>query len=215
MKLKLLPEPLLAIPAQLALDRELLKKAAEEKTGFLRFWNFKDEAIVLGLAQEEEKYINLENQKKDKINIVRRFSGGGTVFLQSGCLVYSLFFPLVAPFKRYDVAGAYALAFAPLIEAFRKQNLTLEFYQPCDLAIAGKKVAGNAQAQRYGAVLVHGSFLINPDLAKIKRYLKEPDIVPEYRQGRKHEDFLLPLSTLGFTEESLRKLLKKAYCEDA
>ena len=195
------------------MDRELMSKVGQgRRAPLLRFYDFPDEAVVLGLSQEEEKYVNISETEKDGVPILRRFSGGGTVFLTKGCVVYSVIAPIKPPFKRFDVMGAYKTVFAPVMEAFAGKGLELEFHEPCDLAIGGRKVAGNAQSQRHGAILIHGSFLIDPDLARIARYLKEPDIRPDYRDQRRHEDFLLPLADLGFTAQTLRQLLKEAWC---
>ena len=212
-RLNYLETPALTVEEQIALDRELMSEVGKgTRPPVLRFYNFTDEAVVLGLSQEEEKYVDKAAAEKDGVPVLRRFSGGGTVFLHKGCLVYTIVTNLAPPFRRFDVMGAYKTAFAPLIEAFRKQGLVLEFHEPCDLAISGRKIAGNAQSQRSGALLIHGSFLIEPDLSRIKRYLKEPDVRPDYRAERSHEDFLLPLSEVGFDEQKLKALLINAWC---
>lgn len=212
-RLNYLETPKLSVAEQIALDRELMSEVGKGmRPPVLRFYDFIDEAIVLGLSQEEEKYVDKAAAEKDGVPVLRRFSGGGTVFLHKGCLVYTIVTNLAPPFKRFDVMGAYRTAFAPLVEAFSKRGLQLEFHEPCDLAIAGKKIAGNAQSQRQGALLIHGSFLIAPDLRRIKRYLKEPDVRPDYRAARSHEDFLLPLSEVGFDEQKLKALLIDAWC---
>ena len=205
--------PALTVAEQIALDRELMSEVGKgTRTALLRFYDFTDEAVVLGLSQEEERYVDKQEAEKDGVPILRRFSGGGTVFIHKGCLVYTIVTTLTPPFKRFDVMGAYRTAFMPVIEAFQKQGIALEFHEPCDLAIDGRKIAGNAQSQRQGALLIHGSFLVDPDLIRIKRYLKEPDVRPDYRASRRHEDFLLPLAKLGFTDQTLRELLIQAWC---
>lgn len=212
-RLNYLETPALKVEEQIALDRELMSEVGKGKrTALLRFYDFTDEAVVLGLSQEEERYVDKQETEKDGVPILRRFSGGGTVFIHKGCLVYTIVTTLTSPFKRFDVMGAYRAAFAPIIEAFRKRGLALEFHEPCDLAVANKKIAGNAQSQRQGALLIHGSFLVDPDLKRIKRYLKEPEDRPSYRAERQHEDFLLPLASLGFTDQTLRELLIQAWC---
>lgn len=211
--LKYLETPKLTVAEQIALDKELMLEVGQgKKPPLLRFYDFKDEAVVLGLSQEEEKYVDSTETQKDQIPVLRRFSGGGTVFIHKGCLVYTVITTLTPPFRRFDVMGAYKTAFAPLIEAFAKKGLKLEFHEPCDLAVNGRKIAGNAQSQRGGAILIHGSFLVDPDLIRIKRYLKEPDVRPLYRAERSHEDFLLPLSELGLDEQKLKALLISAWC---
>lgn len=212
-RLNYLETPKLSVAEQIDLDRELMSEVGKgTRPPLLRFYNLTDEAIVLGLSQDEEKYVEKAAAEKDGVPVLRRFSGGGAVFIHKGCLVYTIVTNLATPFRRFDVMGAYRTAFAPLIKAFKNQGLALEFHEPCDLAIAGRKIAGNAQSQRSGALLIHGSFLIEPDLSRIKRYLKEPDVRPDYRAARSHEDFLLPLSEVGFDEQRLKDMIIKAWC---
>jgi len=212
-RLNYLETPALTVEEQIALDRELMSEVGKgTRPPLLRFYDFTDEAVVLGLSQEEERYVDKAAAEKDGVPVLRRFSGGGTVFIHKGCLVYTIVTTVTPPFKRFDVMGAYKTAFAPIVEAFQKQGLSLEFHEPCDLAIDGRKIAGNAQSQRQGALLIHGSFLVDPDLGRIKRYLKEPDVRPDYRAARSHKDFLLPLSDLGLDEQKLKALLIDAWC---
>jgi len=66
-----------------------------------------------------------------------------------------------------------------------------------DVAVGDRKISGNAQARRWGAVLVHGTLLVdfNHDLADA--VLRHPPREPSYRRGRSHRDFLVTLRALG------------------
>ncbi|MCK5082116.1 MAG: hypothetical protein KAR31_04335, partial [Candidatus Omnitrophica bacterium] len=61
-----------------------------------------------------------------------------------------------------------------------------------------KKISGNAQKRSKKFILHHGTILYDFDLERIKRYLKVPKDIPEYRQGRSHLDFVtnVPLSAV-------------------
>jgi lipoate-protein ligase A len=65
------------------------------------------------------------------------------------------------------------------------------------LAIAGRKVSGNAQRRGARALLHHGTLLYAFDARVAQRYLKEPARRPDYRGDRRHAEFLgnLPLSS--------------------
>ena len=60
-----------------------------------------------------------------------------------------------------------------------------------DLAIGDRKFSGNAQRRRRRAVLFHGSFLLNFDLALIEKVLRMPSKQPGYRKSRSHGEFLM------------------------
>lgn len=44
-----------------------------------------------------------------------------------------------------------------------------------DVAVAGRKVSGNAQTRRYGALLQHGTILLDVDLKRMFSVLKVPE----------------------------------------
>jgi len=71
-------------------------------------------------------------------------------------------------------------------------NFTLNEH---DYAFQDKKFGGNAQAITRGRWLHHTSFLwdYQPSIMSV---LKHPDRVPEYRQQRLHDDFLIKLHTV-------------------
>ncbi len=158
-----------------------------------------------------EEYVNVDQCKKDGIPIIKRFSGGGTVLISKGCLVYSVIAKPGSNLKRFDVTGAYQHFLSPVIDVFCRLKIPVKFQPPCDLAVNGRKITGNAQAQKHRAVIVHGSFLINEDLDRISRYLKHPDVAPEYRAKRSHKNFLCNLSKFGLTHKKTKEILKQAW----
>jgi len=203
----------LSVKENIALDKKLLEQVGKKEIQPLfRFYNCSDEAVVVGVAQKIEDYVNIEQCKKNGIPIIKRFSGGGTVFIGKGCLVYSIIDKIDGNIlKRFDVTGAYQHFLSVAIYNFCGLKIPAAFHPPCDIAINNRKITGNAQAQKFGAVIVHGSFLINADLEKISKYLKHPEIKPKYRGERPHKDFLCNLSEFGLTHEKTKDILKKAW----
>ena len=219
--MKFIDSKILSIEENIALDKKLLEQVGKgEIPPLFRFYNCSDEGVVVGVAQKTEDYVNIEQCEKDGIPVLKRFSGGGTVFISKGCLVYSVIDKLGGNgLKRFDVSGAYQHFLSPVIDKFcfkcyhngSRLKIPAEFYKPCDIAVDNRKITGNAQAQKFGAVIVHGSFLINADLEKISKYLKHPEIEPEYRDKRSHKDFLCNLSEFGLTYEKTKDILKQAW----
>jgi lipoate-protein ligase A len=76
-----------------------------------------------------------------------------------------------------------------------------------DLALAGRKFSGNAQRRQRRALLFHGTFLLSFDMPLVEKFLHFPSRQPEYRQGRRHEQFMvnLPLSPARL-KDGLRQL---------
>ncbi len=201
-----------SVSAQVALDDRLLREVgAGTLPPVVRIWQCMDEAVVVGVAQKPEAVADLDACRADGIPVLKRFSGGGAVFIGRGCVVYSAIVRLGGAVMRHDVEGAYRHVLGPVIAGFAAAGVPIEFQPPSDLASAGRKIAGNAQAQRRGAVLVHGSFLVNADLDRIARYLPEPAVAPEYRAGRRHAAFLRNLAEDGLDSGRVGGLLMAAW----
>ena len=70
---------------------EALWLQAEKNGGeeILRFWESETTFIVLGRIGKEQDDIQVQNALEDKIPVLRRTSGGGTVVQGAGCLNYT------------------------------------------------------------------------------------------------------------------------------
>ncbi len=200
---------------QIALDRVLMPAVgAGALPPLLRLWELRDEAVVVGIAQKPDGYVERAACAADGLPVLRRFSGGGTVCIIKGCVVFSVIMPLGGALAAYDVSGAYQHILSPAIAALCRVNIPAGLEPPCDMVVQGRKIAGCAQAQKRGAVLVHGSVLVDADIARIERYLKHPDVAPRYRAGRAHAQFVQNLSAYGMTEHTLRGLLAGAWAPE-
>jgi lipoate-protein ligase A len=178
----------------LALDEALLLQAEEGPSReVLRLWEWPRPAVVLGsackLAEDVEPACAAGG-----VPILRRSSGGGTVLLGAGCLLYSLVLRFDRAFALAEVRPSYAF----ILEVVR-QALAVPGAEQAgisDLALASRKFSGNAQQRKREHLLHHGTLLYAFDLGSVERYLRLPARQPDYRGGRAHGDFLcnLPLS---------------------
>ncbi|MCC6152777.1 MAG: lipoate--protein ligase family protein, partial [Candidatus Hydrogenedentes bacterium] len=75
-----------------------------------------------------------------------------------------------------------------------------------DLAVAGRKISGNAQRRRKHFILHHGTLLYDMGPELMERYLIEPGDRPQYRGERTHRGFVkcLPLTSNEIRETFLR-----------
>src|SRR5688572_20397337 len=76
----------------IALDEALLDSVDDEPAApeLLRLWECPEYAVVLGRSCKVANEVNLRECAADRIPIFRRTSGGGTVVIGPGCLMYSL-----------------------------------------------------------------------------------------------------------------------------
>src|SRR5437667_9353222 len=74
----------------LALDEALLLDAEDAGPEVLRLWHWPHHAVVLGAGGRLADDVNEAACRADGVPILRRSSGGGTVLLGAGCLLFSL-----------------------------------------------------------------------------------------------------------------------------
>lgn len=132
-----------------------------------------------------------------RARIVRRPSGGLTVILGPGCVMWSVVAPL-SPESQPPIARLHAALLDPLAAALVAAGRPVVRRGSSDLAVrvgdGERKVSGNALRVRRGAVLYHGTLLDDFDLELVSRLLRHPPREPDYRAGRHHAAFLANLS---------------------
>jgi len=145
----------------------------------LRFYQWKPSAVSVGRFQAVSNEIQIENCRQKGVDIVRRITGGGTVYHDSqGEITYSVIANEL-DFGTTDVFQAYNTICNGLIEAAKILGVNADF-NPGDpkncpnVAIQGKKISGSAQFHKGGVLLQHGTFLLETDLEKMFTFLQIP-----------------------------------------
>jgi lipoate-protein ligase A len=202
--MKLLDSTRASAEENLALDEALLL-AAEADTGgaVLRLWEAPAAAVVVGSGGSVSIDVNLPACDADRVPVLRRASGGGTVVLGPGCLCFSLVLDYehaprlneIPASNRY-VLGRIVRALAPVVTASVEGT--------SDLTVGGVKFSGNAQQRKRRFFLHHGTLLCGFDLALVVKYLRAPEREPDYRRGRSHSEFV---TNLPVTVEEAKRLL--------
>lgn len=159
------------------------------------------EAIVMGISGLQEKLIDQKQILKKPIPVIRRFSGGGTVFVDLNTIFVTWICNTAAvavpccPKKVHEWAASfYQQAFSSIQMDFREN----------DYVIGDRKWGGNAQYLCKGRWLHHTSMLWDFNPTNM-HYLLLPDKRPAYRQLRGHEDFLCRLCDYFPSQAELKK----------
>jgi len=184
----------LPILKQLYIEEWLLRK--NEENWCIVNHQIEKPSIVLGISGIPDKMCYLENVKRDNIELLRRFSGGGTVIVDEDTLFFSLIMnkdslPNVEPFPRSIMnwtGELYSPVFKDLLSPFSSPFAVREN----DYVLGDLKIAGNAQSIVKDKWLHHTSFLWKFKDSNMQ-YLKVPEKQPQYRSGRPHSSFLTPL----------------------
>src|SRR5690606_4042174 len=80
---------------QMAIDQVLTEEVgAGRRPPTLRIWEWSAPAVVLGSFQSVKNEVDLENAEKYGMQVVRRISGGGAMFMEAGtAITYSIYAP--------------------------------------------------------------------------------------------------------------------------
>lgn len=124
-------------------------------------------ALIVGKHQNTLAEINLEKTEQENIPVVRRLSGGGTVFHDEGNLNYCFIKKgekgKLVDFQKYS---------QPIVDTLQALNVDAKFEGKSDLTIDGKKFSGNASHIFKNKVMQHGTMLFSSDLKRLNQLLK-------------------------------------------
>ena len=166
----------------------------------LRLWEWPSPAVVLGAGGRLADDVDEAACRADGVPVLRRSSGGGTVLLGGGCLLYTLVLDGERAAELAGIRSSYAYILSRVAAAFPELG-GVEQAGTSDLTAAGRKFSGNAQQRKRRFLLHHGTLLYAFDLSRVGRYLLPPPRQPEYRAGRDHAAFLrnldLPAEEIG------------------
>lgn len=129
------------------------------ETVFL-FWRTTP-TLMVGKYQNVLEEINKVYADEHGIHLVRRMSGGGTIYTDMGGWQFT--------FIQHKEAGEieFSQYIAPVIGALEEMGVTASFNGRNDLTIDGKKFSGNAQYRLGDCIVHHGSLLFDTDIAQM------------------------------------------------
>jgi lipoate-protein ligase A len=153
---QLIPEVARAPLTNMALDETLtLRVGRSERPPTLRIWGWSGRCVVLGRFQSVRNEVNEGAAAEHGVELVRRISGGGAMFIEpEGAITYSIYAP-EAFVRGMDFPQSYAFFDAWVVEALRELGVDAWYAPLNDITSSGGKIGGAAQARRGGAVLHH------------------------------------------------------------
>lgn len=197
------------IAANLALDEALLLQAEAGVSGeVMRVWEWAGRAVVLGSACRLAEEVNEGACRTDGVPVLRRSSGGGTVLLGPGCLLFTLVLDHEANPALGEIRPSYRFILNRISQALAGLLPRIGCKGISDLVAGDRKFSGNAQQRKRRFLLHHGTLLYGFNMEAVSRYLRSPPRQPEYRGGREHCEFLCNLPTTG---DELKQRLREAW----
>lgn len=162
-------------------------------------------AVIIGRNQNPWKECNLSAMDTDHVQLVRRITGGGAVFHDSGNLNFSF----IAGEKRYDLEKQFRL----ILQAVSSFGIPCEFSGRNDLLADGKKFSGNAFCTRGKNRQHHGTLLLHADLGRLQNYLQVDPLKIQSKGIDSVRSRVCNLSdfTEAVTTDSMLAAIRKAY----
>lgn len=144
--------------------------------------NFNDEvfmlwinkpSILIGRNQNTISEINLDYVKENGIEVVRRLSGGGTVYNDLGNMNFTF---ITRRDNSTQVKNGFEKFALPVINALKSLGVNAVFTGRNDITIDDKKFSGNAQYFQKDKLLHHGTLMFDCDMSKLSCALKSKAI---------------------------------------
>ncbi|NNG36467.1 lipoate--protein ligase family protein [Nakamurella aerolata] len=167
------PATVLAPVLHVALDEVIAKEvAAGTRPPTLRFWDWDSPLVVIGSFQSYRNEIDPDGAAKHDIDVVRRISGGGAMFMEPGnCITYSLAVP-TSLVEGLSFERSYAFLDEWVIAALADVGVNAKYLPLNDIASDKGKIAGAAQKRYPGVVLHHVTMAYDIDADKMLEVLR-------------------------------------------
>jgi lipoate-protein ligase A len=145
----------------------------------LRFYRWNPSAVSVGRFQNVESEVQLDTCKSQNVDVVRRMTGGGTVYHDSRDEITYSVVASTQDLGTTDIGSLYAKLYVGLAEALRILGVKSDFnagtLRACpNLTVQGRKISGSAQTHRAGVVLQHGTLLLNVNFERMFAFLRVP-----------------------------------------
>ncbi|HUX58672.1 MAG TPA: lipoate--protein ligase [Bacteroidales bacterium] len=148
----------------LAIEEILLKESKDEYL----ILGINTPSVIIGKHQSAHREVNTKFVSENDIPVIRRISGGGTVFHDRGNLNFT--------FIRQSETGKqvdFRKYTKPVIDFLLTLGVEAKFEGKNDLRVGGLKISGNAEHVFRKRVLHHGTLLFSSSMDMLKNSLRK------------------------------------------
>lgn len=172
-------------------DNELMRATRIDGRPRMRVYRPDRTRIVLGRGSDPNVELKLDEVTRDRVEVVRRPGGGCAVVLDPGNVIVAVSLPLPG---LSETKLWFGRCVSWLVDGLAEMGIAgVSSDGISDLVIGDRKIAGTALYRAKDLLHFGASILVTADLLKIERYLAHPPREPEYRDRRRHLDFVTSL----------------------
>lgn len=149
----------------LAMEEYVLKQLPSEESYFLFYVN--RPSIIVGKNQNTIEEVNKEYIDEHHIDVVRRISGGGAVYHDTGNLNFS--------FITDDDGNSFhnfKKITEPIVQALQSLGVNAEMTGRNDIQVGSAKISGNAMVKVKDRMFSHGTLMLNSELDEVQNALR-------------------------------------------
>lgn len=144
----------------LSLEEYCVRKL-DMKDDYLLFY-INEPSIIIGKHQNTIEEINAKYVNENNINVVRRISGGGTVYHDKGNLNFSF----MTKHSQESIHN-FKLFTDPVIKVLNQLGVNAKLNGRNDITVEERKISGNAQFTDTKSMFSHGTLLFDSDIESV------------------------------------------------
>lgn len=138
----------------------------------LHFYRRNLPTVSIGRSRKIYDDVDVDECYNNNIKIIRRTTGGGTIYTDEDCLIYSLIFDI----KDKELQSSREIfehVCNSLVNGLKRLGINTVYKHPNDILLNGKKISGSAQIKKDNIVLIHGTILVDTDIELMKKVLRQ------------------------------------------
>jgi lipoate---protein ligase len=137
----------------------------------LRFYRYRP-SVLIGRHQSVETEVRIDQCRRWNVEIARRLTGGGAVYMDRGVLAWDVVADRGALAK--GIHEASALLCAGIARGLGHLGLPAAFRPPGDVLVDGRKLSGSSGYADGETFVCQGTILIDVDVARMASLLDSP-----------------------------------------
>lgn len=136
----------------------------------LRLYSY-PRSILLGRNQKAAQAAELSFCEREKIEVARRITGGGAIYMDRGVVTWDL---ALARRAQPDISTLAATVCSAIAEWISGLGIAAQFRAENDIVVGARKIAGASGYHDGAALIYQGSLMIAPDFAAMAAALRIP-----------------------------------------